>query len=95
MDEVVGRNRLDPDPVDSRFLPVFQHDAVLNLSDAQGGHDHFRLGLADFFDRFRIEVVSMLVGRQDQIRLRKFREIPILADRVVVDHLSAELEHQR
>ena len=40
-------------------------------------------------------MVEVVVGRQNQIGLRQFAVIPELADRIDMDHLAAELEHQR
>ena len=71
VDEVISRHRLDPDAIDGRLLPVLQDDSPREFGCAERGQDHLGSALADLLDRVKIEMVPMLMGREDQIGLRQ------------------------
>ena len=74
--DVVRRDRLDRHPGRGRPFTVRQHDAVGDLRSAVGGDDYRGARLPKLPDRLDVEVVSDIVGNEDEIRGLGARQVP-------------------
>ena len=95
---VVGRNGLNGNAFEDLPVTVFHDDSSLEIPKlVKAGlcHDHGTVRLEDMIDRCQVEMVPMMMGDKDQIRIGHAGIIRLAHGRIYVyDHVIV-FEHER
>ena len=94
MRQVVGRHRLNGKTRHGLNLAVFHDYTPRRPVGAEFIHHDLGLGLPQHLHDLGIQMVTVLVGNEDQVSLGELAVIRILPHRVHVDGLALEGKHQ-